>query len=185
MYNLGMVYVALLRGINVGGKNKVPMAELRKCFEDLEFSNVSTYIASGNVIFETDMPADKAAEKIERILPRKFKLDSKLIKVLVLSHGQMENIVNKAPKGYGQEPDKYRYDTMFLIGKPSSEVIKQVTLHPEVDKAWPGDGVIYYRRLSAKLTKSRINKIVGTPIYQFMTIRNWNTVRKLAELTRG
>jgi uncharacterized protein (DUF1697 family) len=177
-----MMYVALLRGINVGGKNKVSMAELKTCLEDLGFKGVRTYIASGNVLFETDIPADKAAGKIENILPKKFKLDSSLIKVLILSRTQLKKIVGKAPKGYGQRPDKYHSDVVFLIGKSSTEAMEQVKLRPDVDKAWAGEGVVYFQRLSAQLTKSRINKIASTPIYQFMTLRTWNTARKLADL---
>ena len=58
-------YIILLRGINVGGKNKVPMAELRKCLEELGYSNVSTYIASGNVFLQSDKGADAVKEQIE------------------------------------------------------------------------------------------------------------------------
>jgi uncharacterized protein (DUF1697 family) len=62
-------YLVLLRGINVGGKNKVPMAELRKVLEDLGFENVSTYIASGNVFLDSDLSASRTAETIEAALP--------------------------------------------------------------------------------------------------------------------
>lgn len=158
------------------------MAQLKSCLEDLGFSHVRTYIASGNVLFETDMSVDKAAGKIERILPKRFKLDSSLIKVLVLSSKQLRKIVEKAPKGYGQHPETYHSDVIFLIGKSSTEAMELVQLRAGVDKAWPGEGVVYFQRLSAQLTKSRVNKIVGTPIYQFMTLRTWNTVHKLAHL---
>ena len=67
-------YLVLLRGINVGGRNKVPMAELRSVLEDLGFDNVSTYIASGNVFLDSDLSAAKVASKIEAALPKAFKL---------------------------------------------------------------------------------------------------------------
>jgi uncharacterized protein (DUF1697 family) len=65
-------YLVLLRGINVGGRNKVPMADLRAVLEDLGFSNVSTYIASGNVLLDSDLSAAKVASKIEDALPKAF-----------------------------------------------------------------------------------------------------------------
>jgi uncharacterized protein (DUF1697 family) len=77
-------YVILMRGINVGGKNKIPMSDLKKCLEDLGFSNVSTYIASGNVILKSDKRAKEVKAQIEEVLPERFKLDNELIKVLVL-----------------------------------------------------------------------------------------------------
>jgi len=83
-------YVILLRGINVGGKNNVPMTGLIKCLEELGFSNVSTYIASGNVILESDKRPDEIKARIEEALIKSFKLDSELIKVLVLTRNQLQ-----------------------------------------------------------------------------------------------
>jgi uncharacterized protein (DUF1697 family) len=94
-------YVALLRGINVGGKNKVPMAGLRKCLEELGFSNVSTYIASGNVIFESDKRPEEIKTLMEAALPKSFKLDTELIKVLVLSRKELQAVIKNKPKGFG------------------------------------------------------------------------------------
>ncbi|MGH7241504.1 MAG: DUF1697 domain-containing protein, partial [Candidatus Saccharimonadales bacterium] len=83
-----MKYIVLFRGINVGGKNKLPMADLKQCLEQLGYTNVSTYIASGNALLESDKPAEKIQTEIEQILPRTFKLDSELVKVLVLTPAQ-------------------------------------------------------------------------------------------------
>ena len=179
-----MIYVALLRGINVGGNNKVPMAELKAHLEALGYDDIKTYIASGNVIFSSGKPANVLRKEIEADLLEKFPNTTMPIKVLVLSKEQVAKVVSRAPKGYGQHPDKYRYDVMYMIGKPAAEAMDQIELHPEVDQAWAGDDVIYYQRLIAKLTKSRVNKIVGKPIYQFMTLRNWNTACKLRDLTQ-
>jgi uncharacterized protein (DUF1697 family) len=176
------VYLALLRGINVGGKNKVPMAELKACFEELGCPNVRTYIASGNVIFESDKSAAELAEAIEDVLPRKFRLDSELVKVLVLSRSQLQKMVDKAPKGFGTEPTKYHSDAIFLMGIDAAEAMPVFSPREGVDKIWPGDGVIYSQRLSAERTKSRLGKIVGTPPYKSMTIRSWNTTVKLLGL---
>jgi uncharacterized protein (DUF1697 family) len=175
-------YVILLRGINVGGKNKVPMAQLRACLEELGFSNVSTYIASGNVILESDKPANVVKSLIETALPVTFKLDRELVKVLVLSRDQLQAVIDDRPKGFGGQPDKYHSDAIFLMGIDSTQAMPVFNPREGVDKVWPGNGVVYSQRLSALRTKSRLSKIVGTPAYQSMTIRNWNTTMKLVEL---
>ena len=102
-------YLVLLRGINVGGKNKLPMAQLKSCLEDLGYQNVRTYIASGNAIFESGKKAKRLAEEIEDILPRTFALDAPLVRVLVLSADEIKRVVDQAPAGFGDEPAKYRY----------------------------------------------------------------------------
>lgn len=178
-------YAVLIRGINVGGKNKVPMAALRTCLENLSFSNVSTYIASGNVILESDKHSDEIKTRIEEVLPKSFKLDSELIKVLVLSYDQLKAVVDHKPPEFGEQPDKYHSDTIFLIDIDSAEAMSVFSPREGVDNIWPGDGVIYSQRLSSQRTKSRLGKIVGTPVYKSMTIRNWNTTTKLLELTRA
>ncbi|MEJ2304817.1 MAG: DUF1697 domain-containing protein, partial [Anaerolineales bacterium] len=88
--------------INVGGKNKVPMADLRKCLGELGFSNVSTYIASGNVILRSGKRAREVKAQIERALPENFELDDEFIKVLVLARDQFQAIVDNKPGGFGE-----------------------------------------------------------------------------------
>jgi len=175
-------YVALLRGINVGGKNKVPMAGLRKCLEELGFSNVSTYIASGNVILESDKRPDEIKAQIEQALPKRFKLDTELIKVLVLSRKQLQAVINNKPEGFGEQPAKYHSDAIFLMGIDAAQAMPVFDPREGVDKVWPGEGVIYSQRLSSQRTKSRLSKIVATPAYKSMTIRSWNTTTKLLKI---
>ena len=177
-------YVILLRGVNVGGKNKVPMAELKKCLEDIGFSNVSTYIASGNAILTSSKAAGEIKEIIEDALPKQFKLDSQLIKVLVLSRAQLQEIVDKRPKGFGDTPGTYHSDAIFLMEINTEQVMPIFNPQEGVDKVWPGIGVIYSQRLSALRTKSRLGKIIGTPAYKSMTIRSWGTTIKLLQLLK-
>jgi uncharacterized protein (DUF1697 family) len=177
-------YVILLRGINVGGKNKVPMASLKKCLEELGFSNVSTYIASGNVILESDKPTDEMKAQIEKALPESFKLDNELIRVLVLTRSQLQAVVDNKPEGFGEQPQTYHSDAIFLMGIDSAQALSVFDPREGVDKVWPGDGVIYSQRLSSQRTKSRLSKIVATPVYKSMTIRSWNTTTKLLERLR-
>lgn len=175
-------YVVLLRGINVGGKNKIAMAELRRCLEEQGHVDVTTYIQSGNVLLRSDLDAAALSTKIEKMLTDNFKLDSSLIKVLVLSRNQLQAVIDKKPKGFGERPDKYHSDAIFLIGISAAEAMTVFSPRESVDKVWPGDGVVYSQRLSALRTKSRLSRIVGTAAYQFMTIRNWNTTTKLLTL---
>jgi len=175
-------YITFLRGINVGGKNKVVMSDLKKCLEELGFSNVSTYIASGNVILESEKNPEEIRIFIEKLLPDKFKLDDELVRVLVLSREQFQSVINHKPEGFGEQPDNYHSDAIFLMEKSVDQVIKVFDPREGVDKIWPGNGVIYSQRLSAQRTKSRLNKAIGTPEYKFMTIRSWNTVIKMMEI---
>jgi uncharacterized protein (DUF1697 family) len=177
-------YITLMRGINVGGKNKVPMVGLRKCLEELGFSNVSTYIASGNVILESDKRPDEIKAQIEQALPKSFKLDNELIKVLVLSRNQLQAVINNKPEGFGEQPEKYHSDAIFLMGIDSAQAMLVFDPREGVDKVWPGDGVIYSQRLSSQRTKSRLSKIIATPVYKSMTIRSWYTTTKLLEILR-
>ena len=177
-------YVVLLRGINVGGKNKVPMAELKKCLENLGFSNVSTYIASGNVFLDSDKSAAEVQALVEEALPRCFTLDDELIKALALTPGQLQAIVENKPDGFGEQPDKYHSDAIFLMGIDASQALPVFSPREGVDKIWPGEGVIYSQRLSAQRTKSRLNRIMASPLYKSMTIRSWSTTSKLLELLK-
>ena len=175
-------YLILLRGVNVGGKNKVPMAGLRKCLEDLGFENVSTYIASGNVIVDSKKSAKAIKTAIEAALPKAFKLDSEMLKVAVLSRKQLKAVIDNRPKGFGDEPKKYHSDALFLMGTTAAKTMPGFSPREGVDKVWPGKGVIYSQRLSAERTKSRLSKIMATPAYKEMTIRSWATTTKLLEL---
>jgi uncharacterized protein (DUF1697 family) len=175
-------YVVLLRGINVGGKNRVPMADLRECLEELGFARVSTYIASGNAILESADTGDEIADRIEQALPGRFELDSELVRVLALSRARFQAIVDGRPEGFGEQPDRYHSDAIFLIGVEAAEAMSVFNPREGVDRVWPGDGVIYSQRLSAQRTKSRLGTIVGTPVYQSMTIRSWSTTIRLLDL---
>jgi uncharacterized protein (DUF1697 family) len=174
-------YLVLLRGVNVGGKNKVPMAALRELLESHGHTKVSTYIASGNVILSSDKTAAAIKRELEEALPRTFKLDSELIAVLVLTLAQLRTVVRKRPKGFGDKPAMYHSDAIFLMGIDVPTAMKVFDPRPGVDEVWRGTGVIYSQRLSAQRTKSRLSRIVGTPAYKSMTIRSWATTLALLD----
>jgi len=98
-------YIGLLRGVNVGGKNKVPMSDLREGLRSLGYTNVSTYIASGNVLFESADRAEHIQTQIEAALSQTFKLD--MIKVLVMSRARLHDVIANKPPHFGERPDTY------------------------------------------------------------------------------
>jgi uncharacterized protein (DUF1697 family) len=175
-------YVALLRGINVGGKNLIPMPALKACFEDGGFTDVRTYIQSGNVLFSAPTAnAAQLTERTEQMIRTTF--DHYDATVILRSKAQMRKVVDEAPPGFGSEPDAYRYDAIFLKAPLTAKAaIKEVEMKGGVDQCWAGHGVLYFSRTVERITSSRINRIVGRPVYQEMTIRNWNTTTKLAAL---
>ena len=175
-------YVVLLRGINVGGKNKISMTELKFCLEEQGFEDVMTYIQSGNVILQSSLDATALGQKIEAMLSNKFKLDSSIIKVLILTEDQLQAVIDERPKGFGEQPDKYHSDAIYLMGIDADQAMSVFNPREGVDQVWPGNCVIYSQRLSALRTKSRLSTIVDAPAYQSMTIRSWSTTTKLLSL---
>ena len=174
-------YVALLRGINVGGKNKIRMADLRACMEALGFADVRTYIQSGNVIFRTP-ERDQAAltAQIEDALANTFAYQ---LPVVVRSQDEMNEIVAGAPAGFGSEPESYRYDVLFLKEPvTAADVMPVVTTKEGVDQATAGEGVLYFSRLISRATQSHLSRILSLPVYQNMTIRNWNTTTRVTKM---
>ena len=161
------------------------MAGLKRCLEELGFSRVSTYIASGNAVLESDEPTDQIRARIEGALPRCFELDAALIRVLVLTRDQLQAVIDDRPAGFGEQPDTYHSDAIFLMGIDAAQAMTVFDPREGVDRVWPGDGVIYSQRLSALRTRSRLSRIGGTPAYRLMTIRSWSTTTALMAMVRG
>lgn len=174
-------YLALLRGINVGGNNLIKMTDLKASFESMGFEDVSTYIQSGNVIFSSSIKSKAKLEKqIEKTLSDTFGYEAL---VVVVSADQMNSVVNDAPTGFGTSQEEFRYDVLFLKEPlKSEEAIQSLKFREGVDYAATGDGVLYFRRVLAKASQSYLSKLVSMPIYQQMTIRNWNTTYKINKL---
>jgi uncharacterized protein (DUF1697 family) len=177
-------HVALLRGINVGGKNLIKMADLKACFEANGYVDVVTYIQSGNVVFTARGVASELASRIERMLSETFgHYDAS---VVLRTKAQMRAVVDKAPTGFGTDPAGFRYDVIFLKAPLTAKVaMRSISMREGVDEVVPGSGVLYSSRLVSRLTQSRLNKIVGTPAYANMTIRNWNTTTKLTAMVHA
>jgi len=176
-----MRYVALLRGINVGGNNIIKMVALRQAFEEAGFSDVTTYIQSGNVVFRApSTPKAKLTLAVEKMLDKAFAYESR---VVLVSAKELALVIDETPPKFGTEPARYRYDVLFVKEPMTTrEALTHVTTNPEVDVATAGKHALYFRRLVAKSSKSHLAKILGRPVYKSLTIRNWNTTKKLASM---
>jgi uncharacterized protein (DUF1697 family) len=179
--SLVAAYVALLRGINVGGKNLIKMPELKACFEGGGFEEVVTYIQSGNVLFRSAGSGSAAlAGQIEEMLSSTFGYHAS---VVLRSRAQLRAVVERAPDGFGADPDAFRYDVIFLKEPLTAGVaMKSVPTRQGVDDVHAGRGVLYWSRLISRAAQSRISKVISLPIYQSMTIRNWNTTTTLLRM---
>ena len=175
-----MTYVALLRGINVGGRNITKMAALKACLENAGFARVETFIQSGNVVFESAQKSaarlaptiDAAAESALRINPR----------VVVLSREGLKTVLSDAPAAWRSRTD-LRMNIAFL--RPpvtAAAALKEVEVRPGVDSVESGKGVLYLSTTLRDLGKSRLSRIVTKPVYQDMTIRSFGTCHKILTL---
>lgn len=174
-----MKYVALLRGINVGGNRKVPMADLRAAFEQMGFTEVSTYINSGNVIFAADTVPDRSG--IERVLEKSFGF---AIDTLVLSRAEVVSVVEAIP-GEWQNDTKQRSDVLYLFPDiDSPDIMNRIGYRPEFETVHYIPGALISNVTRGNRPKSSLVKLIGTPLYRRMTIRNVTTARKLAQLVQ-
>ena len=174
-------FAALLRGINIGGNNVIAMKDLKLAFEELKLSDVKTYIASGNVLFcSAEKDKTKLTRRIEKKLLESFKSN---LRLTLVSFGEYKKIIEKAPPGFGEEKETYRYDVWFLFdGLDAKEVLQAIKPKEGVDTIAAGPGVVYVSRLVSMAGKSRLVRVNQMPMYQNITVRSWNTARKLLEL---
>jgi uncharacterized protein (DUF1697 family) len=172
-------YVALLRGINVGGNNLIKMLALKEAFEEHGYTNVITYINSGNVVFESEEKSSaKITEQLEAMLSKTFNYKAR---VVVRSHEQIKQIVADVPKEWNTSSDIRCY-VGFLADAVTEEEIAEVKAREGVDSLKVANGVLYMSSLLSALTRSAFNKLPAYKIYQDMTIRNYNTTRKILAL---
>ena len=168
-----MKYITLIRGINVGGKNIIKMVELKQLFEKLGMKEVSTYIQSGNVIF-SNPGQEGIKQKIEEALSDNLKDD---IKITLLTAADIKSIIHNKPENFGTEPDKYKYDIIFMIEPVTpKEAMNTIRSKENIDYMYDGEKVLYIRRLKEGL---HFPNLIKLPIYKNLTIRNWNTTVKL------
>lgn len=172
-----MIYVALLRGINVGGKNKIDMKMLKKTFENAGMEEVVTYINSGNIIFsyqeeeKLELPG-----KLETAILQDFSLQ---IKVLIRSKEEIESVIEALPDTWKNDKEM-KSDVMFLWDAiDDASILDSLKVRREIDTVKYIPGFVLWSVDKKNLSKSGLSKIVGTDIYKKVTVRNVNTVRKI------
>jgi uncharacterized protein (DUF1697 family) len=175
--------VALLRGINVGGRNLIGMAELAASFSGAGYRDVSTYIASGNVLFTSGRATGPELEDaIEQLLQERFGVP---VLVVVRSREELAATIAAAPPDHGSA--ELRSDVFFLKHPLTAEAAyaEAPELRDGVDRMTPGPGALYFSRVAAQATKTRIQRFMAMPVFQQITVRNWRTTTRLAELLEG
>jgi uncharacterized protein (DUF1697 family) len=175
-------YVALLRGINVGGNKLMKMCDVRDCLEGRDFTRVTTYIQSGNVLFESDKPdVAKLTATMEKTLSKTFGHE---VPVFLRSWAQLKKVVAQAPKEW-KSGRALRQNVAFLRAPlTAGRAAAEIDLRPGVDSVEAGDGVLYMSTVMSRVSQSRLSKIVGTPIYAHMTIRSYSTCQKILAMMR-
>ena len=174
-----MRYVALLRGINVGGKSVMRMADLRECVEALGYAEVSTYIASGNLLFESgERSAAKLDAELERAIEARFGLP---VRVVVRSASEIRQVVERVP-GHWLDAPQLRVTVAFLLREANArELARGLTPKEGIDEVATAPGALLWAIRRDALTRTGL-RLVGTDPYKQMTLRNLNTTLRLAEL---
>lgn len=176
-----MKYVALLRGVNVGGKNKLPMGELKAAIEKLGMTDVQTYINSGNIIFSTDEEDDmKLQETIKDMIKRKFDITTP---VAVISENELKESMANAPDWWNVDKED-KNNAIFVIPPATAESIIEIVgeAKPEYEKIGYSGRIIFWTAPLKTFSRTRWSKVVSTSAYNDITIRNANTANKLLSL---
>ena len=175
-----MKYIAFLRGINVGGNNIIKMAELKKICEKIGLKNITTYIQSGNVLFESEgKNTEIITKKLEDTLSKAFNYTSF---VIIKTHSQYKEIIKNIPIEWKDHSELRCYVAFIKDSVTENDVLKQIELKEGIDFVKKGPGAIYMTTLLSGLTKSKFSKLISKKIFQQMTIRNFNTTQKILTL---
>ena len=172
-------YIALLRGINISGKNKLAMSGLKTGFADLGFSEVTTYLNSGNVVFETDEDIKRARANLEGMISARFGFD---IPVYIIEKENLERILGCAPAWWGTE-DKDKYDNLiFILSDETADEIAAAIgdASEEMEQIQVFENVIFWTFERESYRKCNWwKKTAGAGIAEKLTIRTANTVKKM------
>ncbi|MFA6073171.1 MAG: DUF1697 domain-containing protein [Candidatus Woesearchaeota archaeon] len=172
-----MKFIALLRGINAGKSRRIDMKKLKSLFESLGYSNVSTYINSGNVLFESDKKSSAIKKEIEINLTKEFGFE---IPTLIKTKNELNKIAKAIPEKW-QNDSKQRSDVAYLFPEiDSKKILDELPIKKEFIDVRYTKGAIYWNIDRKNYNKSQLNKLIGHKIYQLMTVRNVNTARHLA-----
>ena len=176
-------YIALLRGINVSGKNKVPMAELKKCFESLGVMEVKTCLISGNVIFfSADKNVTALIDQVERMMQRELGLD---IPVFIIPQEELADILRHAPDWWGTE-NKGNYDNLIFILPPATfpDIYYEIGAPKEgLEQIQEYQSAVFWSFSRKDYQKTNWwSKTARADIGSKLTIRTANTVRRIVDI---
>lgn len=176
------VFVALLRGVNVGGNNMISMRALKESFEKMGFTQVVTYINSGNIIFSTkENDARKLEVQLEQMLLKDYKLDSK---VVIRSLPEIAKLVKSLPPGWGGDAS-WRYNVIFLRHTiDSKKILTELPVKDDIEEVVYRPGTLLWSAQASEANRSNMVKIISKKVFKDMTMRNLNTTKKLYELMK-
>ena len=173
-------YIALFRGINVGGKHRLPMKGLVPLLQELGYQNIHTYIQSGNVVFESDGEPDQFPDQISRIVESQFGFAPQ---ILLLTLDEFEDAINKNPYPQAESQPKTLH-LGFMANKPKAPRLEDLEHLKSPSESFQLKGNVFYLYAPDGIGRSKLaassERLLGVP----MTDRNWNTVMNLYELTR-
>lgn len=173
--------IALLRGINVGGSKKLPMAELKELCENLGWQNVSSYIQSGNLVFESEIENHQLENTLNDAIRINYGYE---VPVIVRSRKEWEDCVSGNPF-FNDTSDITRLHCAFLKRKPSPEAIKKLSEQTLQQDRFEIIDRFVYIDCEGKYHQSRLNNNFLEKILEVSaTTRNWKTVLKLLELSK-
>ena len=176
-------YIAMVRGINFSGKNKVPMAELKKCFESLGVMAVKTYLNSGNVIFSSaDKNVTALIDQVERMMQRELGLD---IPVFIIPQEELADILRHAPDWWGTE-NKGNYDNLIFILPPATfpDIYYEIGAPKEgLEQIQEYQSAVFWSFSRKDYQKTNWwSKTARADIGSKLTIRTANTVRRIVDI---
>lgn len=180
-----MKYIILLRGINISGKNKISMSELKQELENLGYSNVITHLNSGNIILTTNKNEEEIISAVGKMIKNKFNLD---IPIFVIKSTDLEELVANKPSWWHTQNNEI-YDNIIFILKPYtfkeiSEALGKPNSQNEQIKEYKNN-IFWSYKLSEYRKTNWWSKTASTNIKDFITIRTSNTILKLLDLTKG
>jgi uncharacterized protein (DUF1697 family) len=171
--------IVLLRGINIGSRNRIAMPALRQAFEDAGFENVRTYLQSGNVVVSSKAAPKTVARKSEQLIADEFGLD---IVVVMRTRDELAKVVRRNPLGKVAKDPK-RYQVSFLDRTPAREVVRKLEALAVGGEQLVADGRELYAWHPDGVARSKLwAALAGRGLGVTVTARNWTTVTKLLEL---
>ncbi len=176
-------FIVLLRAVNLGAIAKVPMQELCAALEAQDFKNVKSYIASGNIVLESELSAEDITTKIDQILNEQFNITGK--RTVVRDQGAFERIVKRNPFPEATQSRPNQLHLHFMANQPQENAELSLTTYKGQERLRLDGDHLYIDYIhgagESKLTTRFLEAALGT----VGTSRNWNTVQKLLELCRG